>query len=182
MGEKSTSTGKPRGKKEVKKPAKPKGKQVSQKNELQNELKKMIKELNEEGLIFLIQQAQVLLHNMQVEKVNEELKKLQDKKHVGGKGTSSDKYTVDVKEADDDSHFIIVINNARNFFDRGEMRKLVSICHASVDEKDASRRLYNWFSKIRIDVLNNTDIRGVNDPALATIYNFLVKRYAVKGG
>lgn len=181
MGEKSTSKKKSQGKKEVKKPAKPKGKQVLQKNELQNELKKLTKDLNEEGLIFLIQQAQVLLHNMQVEKVNEELRKLQAKAHVGGKGTSSDKYTIDVKEADDDSHFIIVINKARNFFDRGEMRKLVSICHASADEKDASRRLYNWFAKTRIDVLNNTDIREVNDPALATIYNFLVKRYTVKG-
>jgi ribosomal protein L23 len=180
MGEKKTQKGKPQVKKGVKSAPKSKDKQASQKNELQDELKKLIKDLDEEGLVFMIQQAHVLLHNMQVERVNEEIRKLQAKKHVGGKGASSDKYTIDVKEADDDSHFIIVINNSRNFFDRGEMKKLVKICHASGDEKDASRRLYNWFSGNRIDVLNNTDIRGASDPALSTIYNFLIKRYTVK--
>ena len=180
MEKKSNSKSKTAGKKAVKGSKKTKSKQNSEKNELLNQLKKLIKDLNEEGLLYMIKQAQVLLYNIQVEKINEERRRLATSDQMRGKTAKSDKYTIDIKEADDDSHFIIIINNYRNFFDREEMRKIVRICHASEDESDASRRLFNWFSKNRIDVLNNTDIDGVNDPALATIYNFLIKRYAVR--
>ncbi len=91
-----------------------------------------------------------------------------------------DKYTIDVKEADDNSYFILIINKARNFFTLEEMRTLAQLCHAAIDPNDGSQRLYNWLSLKRKDVLTDTDIRGSNDPALATIYKFIVNRYKVK--
>ncbi len=93
---------------------------------------------------------------------------------------SQDKYTIDVKEADDNSYFILIINKARNFFTLEEMRTLAQLCHAAIDPNDGSQRLYNWLSLKRKDVLTDTDIRGSNDPALATIYKFIVNRYKVK--
>ncbi len=37
------------------------------------------------------------------------------------------------------------------------MRKLVAICHAAESETDAARRLYNWFTQYRKDVLVDTE-------------------------
>lgn len=93
---------------------------------------------------------------------------------------SMDKYTIDVKEADDNSYFILIINKARNFFTLEEMRSLAQLCHAAIDPSDGAQRLYNWLSLKRKDVLIDTDIRGSNDPALATMYKFIVNRYKVK--
>ncbi|MDY6934269.1 MAG: hypothetical protein SVZ03_08615 [Spirochaetota bacterium] len=162
-------------------PKREKGTHNRQKDELIKHLKIMIKDLNEEGLKFLIQQAEIILHNMQVKK---QVKKLQNKEYIkdeAKKGPVSTKLTIEVKEGEDNSYFVIVINKARNFFALDEMRKLVKICHLSKDKKDASRRLHNWLSKNRKDVLIDTDIRGTADPALDTIYNFLKSNYTLKG-
>ena len=93
---------------------------------------------------------------------------------------SMDKYTIDVKEADDNSYFILIINKARNFFTLEEMRSLAQLCHAAIEPNDGAQRLYNWLSLKRKDVLIDTDIRGSNDPALSTMYKFIVNRYKVK--
>ncbi|TAL35233.1 MAG: hypothetical protein EPN93_11055 [Spirochaetes bacterium] len=91
-----------------------------------------------------------------------------------------DKRTIEVKESDDKSSFIIVINNSRNFFTLPEMRILVNICHAAADSHDGSAHLYQWLTAKRKDVLIDTDIKGPSDQALATIYEYLIATYAVK--
>lgn len=92
------------------------------------------------------------------------------------------KYTIDVKESEDGSYYILVINNARNFFTLEEMRKIVRLCHDAPDEREACRRLHGWFQERRKDVLIDTKITGPGDPAILTMYRFLKGRYRVKGG
>lgn len=92
------------------------------------------------------------------------------------------KYTIDVKESEDGSYYILVINNARNFFTLDEMRKIVQLCHGSPDEREACRRLYGWFQEKRKDVLIDTKVTGPGDPAILTMYRFLKGRYRVKEG
>jgi hypothetical protein len=151
----------------------------AKKKALLDQLMKVSGELDEKGVAFLVQQARVLEHNLQVERLGRERKETQ----AGGllqPGVRTNKTSMEVKEADDGSSFVIVINNARNFFARDEMRRLVSICHASSDAADAGRRLYNWLALHRKDVLIDTDIGGATDQALATIYTYLISHYAVK--
>ncbi|MCP4130604.1 MAG: hypothetical protein GY754_06445 [bacterium] len=148
--------------------------------ELQKQLKTIIKDLNEEGLLYLIRQAQVLQYNMQVSKLNNEKQKKGLSGPLGSQLPQADKSKMEVKEADDGSSFILVIGRARNFFSLEEMRKLVKLCHAAQDDKDASNRLFTWFDKNRPDVLRDTDIDSPNDQALATMYKGIVKRYKVK--
>lgn len=152
----------------------------SSEKDLIKQLSTILKELDEEGLRFLLQQALVLQHNMQVQKLQEELGKTSGKS--GGKKrapqTAAD--DVDVKEGEDGSHFIIIMRNYRNFFDRGEMKKIVQMCHASSDAGDAARRLFNWFAQNRKDVLNNSSIHERTDPVLSNMYTFLINRYTVK--
>jgi ribosomal protein L7/L12 len=146
-------------------------------------------ELNEEGLAFLVKQALVLRHNMQVDEIRENLgKAAASPKSARGKTAAekparkgADKRSVDIVEGENGRNFILVINNYRNFFSLEEMRKIVAMCHAASDAKDASSRLYGWFRRERMDMINNSGIDGPGDVALATIYQAIVSKYTVRG-
>ncbi|RPI95966.1 MAG: hypothetical protein EHM32_04375 [Spirochaetales bacterium] len=151
-------------------------------NTLLAELRAAVSGLDAEGIRHLIRQAAVLKHNMGVMKDHAERKKMATVDAMRKGGGVSNKTTIDVKEADDGSSFILIINNARNFFALDEMRKLVGICHAATSETDAAGRLYNWFVQYRKDILIDTDIDSASDPALATMYRFIKGKYALKQG
>ena len=58
----------------------------TQRTRLEKELTEALKQVDEEGLIFLIQQAQILIRNVQVDKLNREIVELEQKKLTSGKG------------------------------------------------------------------------------------------------
>jgi hypothetical protein len=61
------------------------------------------------------------------------------------------------------------------------MRSLVKICHAAEDEIVAARRLYNWFTRERKDLLIDGQIMAGTHPSLKSIYGKLISTYKVKG-
>lgn len=138
----------------------------------------LLKKLDEESLVFLYEQAKVLLHNLEVSKLQDEFEEL-DAKTITAKRYNFSKEKLEVIEADDLRHFIFVINGARNFFTRDEMRTIVKLCHSAPSLKDGMRMLYNWFEKNRKDVITDTEIDGPNDKALETIYNYIINHYTV---
>ena len=138
----------------------------------------LLKKLDDESLSFLYEQAKVLLHNLEVKKLQQEFEEL-DVKTITAKRQDYSKDKLEVVEASDLRHFIFVINGARNFFSRDEMRKLVKLCHSAPTLKDGMRMLYNWFEKNRKDVIIDTAIDGLYDKALETMYNYIVNNYTV---
>ncbi len=153
-----------------------------QENPLLAELREAASGLDADGIRQLIRQAAILKHNAKVLKEHQERKKMATVDAIRQGTGVTNKTTIDVKEADDGSSFIIIINNARNFFALDEMRKLVAVCHAADGEADGARRLYNWFAQYRKDVLVDTDIGSPVDQALFTMYRFIKGRYALKQG
>ncbi|MBN2038838.1 MAG: hypothetical protein JW864_02285 [Spirochaetes bacterium] len=151
----------------------------SEKDSLIQELKILIKDVDEEGLLFLIKQAHVLIYNKKAEEYNAKSEKIAKKTTIK-KPPFSDKLSMEIKEADDNSSFIFVINRERKFFTLEEMRKIVRICHGSSDAKDASKKLYAWYKNNRGDVLNDIGIDNSLDPSLETMYKYIIKRYTVK--
>ena len=148
-------------------------------NPLLAELTRAATGLSENDIRQLIRQAEILKHNARVLKEHEERKAMAGEAVRQGV-TPANKTDIDVKEADDGSSFIIIINNARNFFSLDEMRKLVAICHGADGEGEGARRLYGWFSQHRKDVLIDTKISSPVDQALVTMYRFIKGRYALK--
>ncbi|MCX8123235.1 MAG: hypothetical protein N3F66_03615 [Spirochaetes bacterium] len=140
----------------------------------------LLKKLDEESLNFLYEQAKVLLHNIEVKKLQQEFQDL-DVKTITAKRQDYSKDKLEVVEADDLRHFIFVINGARNFFSRDEMRKIVKLCHSASTVKDGMRMLYHWFEKNRKDVIIDTSIDGPYDRALETMYNYIINNYTVSG-
>jgi hypothetical protein len=171
-------------------PAKSGGKKSPAKTrteELRFQLGKIIKELDDEGLAFLIKQGMVLRHNQQVDEIQKSLARAKDAPKTGAKAkkaaparTGADKNSMEIVEGEKSSHFIFVINNYRNFFSLEEMRKIVALCHSAADAGDGATRLYSWFKRERVDVINNTAIDGPGDRALITMYKAVISKYAVK--
>ena len=140
----------------------------------------MYKDIDEEGLLFLTKQANVLIYNKRVEEINRQAGDIKGKKAPPQKETKRERFTVGVEEKNDGEHFYIILENARIFFNRTEMRSIVKICHAAENETDASQRLYRWFSKNRKDLLIDGGIASSKSPFLANIYKKLISTYKVK--
>ncbi|MBN2400937.1 MAG: hypothetical protein JXN64_00915 [Spirochaetes bacterium] len=150
----------------------------SNKKSLIKQLTTLLKDVDEDGISFLIRQAQVFIYNKKVDEHNAVIQK--GVKITVKKPPFSDKVSMEIKEADDGSSFIFVINSARKFFTLQEMRIIVNMCNIATEERDASRRLFTWFKNNRGDVLNDIGIESSMDPSLATIYNYVSKRYKLK--
>ena len=148
---------------------------------LLKELSDLSKQIVEEGLLFLIKQANVLIYNQGVKAVNEKVSKQKTRKEKKPPKEEKPSYEVEIVEKNDGEHFYIVIRGARIFFTRDEMRSLVKICHAAEDEIIAARRLYNWFTKERKDLLIDGQIGAGTHPSLKSIYRKLITTYKVKG-
>lgn len=150
--------------------------------ELLAKLRAALEPLPDEDLASLIRQAQILQHNRSVLEGVKHRRTVETVATMRGGTVRQDKSTIDVSEAEDGSHFILIINRARNFFSRDEMRTLVKICHAANDANDGAMRLYRWFREKRHDVLVDTNIDNGVDRALYTMYNFIISTYRLKEG
>lgn len=134
--------------------------------------------LSGEEVDFLISQAETMVRNREILKERETRSKNREKV-VAAMNPVKDKENIEIIEDEAGSHFIIVLGTERNFFARDEMKKIVRLCHAADDEQDAMRRLYTWFDRFRGDVLRNNDIGSGADPALKTMYQKIIRTYAV---
>lgn len=143
------------------------------------ELTDLAKKLGNEDIRFLIEQAKTLIYNREMETEHEKMRARE--KEVRGK-ISRPVYddTVEFVEGKEGDHFIIVMRNERNFFDRDEMRKIVKLCHAAENDTDAGERLFSWFSRFRQDVVRNSDLSGPADAILVNLYRSIIKTYTVK--
>jgi hypothetical protein len=141
--------------------------------QLANELMKMVRDIDVDGLIYLIEQANVLLYNQRVEQIN---RKIAGLKKRGREETEG----VGIEETKDGKNFFILIRSERIFFTLDEMRQIVRLCHAAHDEVDASKRLYNWFYKNRKDLLVDCAVETSRDPHLANLYHKVITTYTLK--
>jgi len=141
--------------------------------QLAHELMKMIQDIDVDGLIYLVEQANVLLYNQRVEQINKKIAGLKKKgrEEIDGVG---------IEETKDGKNFFILIRNERVFFTLEEMRQIVRMCHAADDEEDASKRLYNWFYKNRKDLLVDCAVETSRDPHLANLYHKVITTYKPK--
>ncbi|MQY76861.1 MAG: hypothetical protein GH155_04450 [Spirochaeta sp.] len=162
-----------------------KGKSAEQ--ALRKELAGLVQSIDSEGLSFLIKQAQILLHNRQVEKINKDLQKLsaidqkikKDSRAVAAGKKAATSVSVDIEESG--SNFILVMRASRKFLSLKEMRGLVQVCQAAESGSAAGPRLYRWFSRNRTDILSDGQIAGPADPQLRGIYELIAARYTTQG-
>jgi hypothetical protein len=145
---------------------------------LLKELKALLDELDEEGLDFLLEQAQVHRYNMEVERLNE----AQERRRAGrpsasGSGASRPA-PLRVERSEDGQTYHIVSNEHYKMFTAEEMLALVRIAHANADPTEGARGLYRWLARERSDALADLGFKGPGSPGLVDLAQLLKSSFA----
>lgn len=145
---------------------------------LLNELKALLDELDEEGLDFLLEQAQVHRYNMEVRRLNE----AQERRRAGrpsASGAAAPRPSpLRVERSEDGQTYHIVSEEHYKMFTTEEMLALVRIAHANADPAEGARGLYRWLSRERSDALADLGIKGPGSPGLADLAELLKRSFA----
>ncbi len=158
-----------------------------QKQRLQEELARLLPDVDEEGLIFLIKQAQVIIHNLQVDRINREVEELEQTKkspkraapsRAARSGASS--ADVQIEEAANGKSFYLVFPDTRKIMGLEEMRVLVRACYEPKRKSEALNRMYRWMQKERRDILSYGNIGSNISQLLEALFHRIREKYTLK--
>jgi len=163
-----------------KKPAKAaKPSRSARRERLVEELEAAIGQIDEQGLAFLLNQAHVLIHNTQVEKINRELAELDRKNQAARRALRSTEAAsaVRVEEAPDRKTFFLSLGGQRKVLAADELKRLVRICYGAESKSAALRQLYTVLSRERGDILVDAKIGGPGHPLVEGLFTALREKY-----
>lgn len=149
---------------------------------LESELSTLLEQVDDEGLLFLIGQAQVLVHNASVERVNAAAQQLageaagEEAVPVAGSARSAGSAgpavtTAAIEEAGNAYH--LTLGGSRHTLAASEVKELVRRCYEPETKSAALRALHRWLETERSDILTSAGIRGPKAPALDALFRCL---------
>jgi hypothetical protein len=157
----------------VKKPAK--------QSALAKELQALIPRLDEEGLAFLIEQAEIHLYNMQVEELNDTISRSKERQ-AAPKKQSPVSQEISLKASEEGSSYYLVYKGDWIMFSKAEIIQLVNIISAKGTDLEIRERFFNWLKNERRDVLVAMSVKDKFDPRLKTIIALFRKNFKVRYG
>jgi hypothetical protein len=144
-------------------------------------LSEAIEQIDEEGLLFLLRQANVLIHNQKVDEVNRELADLSGKPGRAGSGGSAagrgSAALVAIDDSGGRSATFLTLGNVRKVLNLEELKRLVRICYAAESKTDAMQQLYRVLAQERSDILKDAGIRNAANPILEGLFYALRRKY-----
>jgi hypothetical protein len=156
----------------------------SQKQRLEQELISLLPDVDEEGLIFLIKQAQVIIHNLQVDRINREVEELEKRKRSTGRaapdGAAREAVDVDIEESSDGKSFYLVLPTTRKVLALEEMRLLVRACYEPKRKSEALNRIYRWMLRERRDILSDGNIQNNTSKLLDALFYRIRSKYRLR--
>jgi len=159
--------------------------------DLAKELKSLIPKLDEEGLAFLVKQANVHIYNMQVdalnnslikEKIRENERKMSNsvKKTAPVPVSDEEQWFTEVKMSASGSNYYIVYNNEWIAFTGNEMASMVKIALSEGVDLEIRERLFNWLSRERSDLLYTASIGDKFNEKLKSLVSLLKANFKIK--
>ena len=143
---------------------------------LEKELREAIKEVDEEGLLFLLQQAGVLIHNARVERINKVASEIRGSQKAGALAPAG----VEIEESDGGKVFFLTIGQSRKVLNLDELKRLVRICYAAETKSDALRQLYTVLSRERRDILSDAHIGGPQSPLIGGLFQAVRAKFKLE--
>ncbi len=134
------------------------------------ELNSLVKDMNESGLIALIDQAKKIKHSSQSNK-SSNLKTTETSKKVPN---------IEIIPDESKNSFIIKIDSSRKFFTRPDFRSVVKICQGNEKDDIKASNLYKWLLKERKDFVIDLDIKKGTDPRILQLIVLIKGKYKVK--
>ena len=147
------------------------------KKKVVTELEALLPKLDEEGATFLLEQARIHLHNMEVDR----LRKKELAVTAGGRnkrtakdaapGSSGNGFRVE--RADDGETYHLVAGGLWKMFTADEMAAMVSIARGEGTEEESSRRLHSWLARERRDALSDFSLGNEGGPSTVQLVRAL---------
>jgi hypothetical protein len=147
---------------------------------LEKELRDAVKEIDDEGLLFLLRQAQVIIHNARVDKINSEAEKLAASAGPGRGSVRAERAPVSIEDKRDGKAIFLNIGKARKVLTPEEMKRIVRICYAAETKSEALRRLFTVLAKERRDILGDAMIGNPDNPLLVELFNTVRAQYQLE--
>lgn len=145
------------------------------------ELSAALPQIDEEGLLFLLRQAQVLIHNAAVDRLNREAEELQRKKPARGAPEARPPAGgVAVEDPGTGKAVFLTLGRVRKVLSRDEVKRLVQICYGAPSKSEALSQLYRVFATERKDILSDAGIRGPASPLLEGVFSAVRLRYRLE--
>jgi hypothetical protein len=145
---------------------------------LEEELQEAIRQIDEQGLAFLLNQAHVLIHNAQVEKINLELADLERKNQAAHRAMGvAAAPLVRIEESENGKTFFLGLGGTRKVMTLEELKRLVRICYGAESKSAALKQLYTVLARDRGDILVDAKISGPGSPLIEALFNTLREKY-----
>jgi len=140
----------------------------------------VLTQLDRDSLVFLKEQADVLLYNKEVKernaRVREEAGQDSYSEPIARKKESPEK-RVFFEQLKNGKFFNLCIGQERLFMDYREVAAMLKIAKAAESVSDASNRLYTWLKRERKDVLVDAHLGSAAHPVLPLIYQELLNSF-----
>lgn len=164
---------------------------------LAQELVSLIPSLDEAGLAFLVEQACVHIHNMEIErqeaeeamaakaekpagkKTGKKAETLAGKKSSGGQVKESPA-NFRIERSSSGSSYHLISGGKWKMFNEDEMMAIVKIAGAADPVNEVAYRLHAWFTGERPDTFADLEIGDRHDPKMRELVLFLRSKFAIK--
>ncbi len=151
-------------------------KKLSKKAALQKQLKGLVKSIEEEGLLFLIEQANTIIYNQEAIKASEIINSSGVSKSSGTTAKTTKK-EIHIESDADKKNFIVVIGNVRKIVTRDEMRSFVNVINGG-----DTGNFFNYLIKERRDILADAGIKSSDNEALKELFKLIKSKFKIKKG
>lgn len=151
-----------------------------------DELKAMLPQLSPDEITWLITQARTMIYNHKVEEVNkagQDLVETRKRKKSSSSGKTSKKVRtpdpISIEPTGNGRSFVLIMGGKRLFLSLKELKDLVKLTQVTDDASNASRRIYAWMERERMDMVNDAAVSGPGDARLAVVFDILREKFTV---
>jgi hypothetical protein len=147
---------------------------------LLKELRDAVTEIDEEGLLFLLRQAQVLVYNARVEHLNAQAEKIGKTGKPDPRAAGGRRSPVSIEEPEGGKTIFLTLGKARKVLTPEEMKRLVRICYAAETKSEALRQLFTVLARERRDILADAVIGSADNPLVEELFTVIRATYRLK--
>lgn len=135
-----------------------------------------MEEIDDKGLLFLLRQAQVLIHNARVESLQEESR---EPDGTGPLPVSKGMPEIVSIEPGKGGIFV-TLGRVRKVLSAEEMKRLVRICYGAETKSEALRQLFTVLVKERKDILADAFIGSPDNALLRQLFDVIRETYRLE--
>lgn len=166
-------------------------KESAARKKLITQLADLAEGLPEDGLLFLIRQANTILYNMKVDELNKAAEDMREsRKAAAEKGPvkktkkaqvpkpAAPEGLVHIEKGERGRNMFLQINNQRKIMDQDEIFQMVKIAHAAKTKKEGIERLFLWMKRERDDILVDAGLKP-GSPAMIELLDYLREHFTL---